>query len=141
MIGFRAYGQRDPLNEYKTEAFVLFEAMLAKLREAVTGQLMHIEMAPLDEQPIMQPVELPPMHAHHIDATTGMDELAMVDAVLTAEREPRRPERERRAPLQVRKAEGGVNPKDPSTWGRVSRNAPCPCGSGKKYKHCHGRLE
>ena len=141
VIGFRAYGQRDPLNEYKTEAFVLFEAMLAKLREAVTGQLMHIEMAPLDEQPIMQPVELPPMHAHHIDATTGMDELAMVDAVLTAEREPRRPERERRAPLQVRKAEGGVNPKDPSTWGRVSRNAPCPCGSGKKYKHCHGRLE
>ena len=141
VIGFRAYGQRDPLNEYKTEAFVLFEAMLAKLREAVTGQLMHIEMAPLDEQPIMQPVELPPMHAHHIDATTGMDELAMVDAVLTAEREPRRPEPERRAPLQVRKAEGGVNPKDPSTWGRVSRNAPCPCGSGKKYKHCHGRLE
>ena len=141
VIGFRAYGQRDPLNEYKTEAFVLFEAMLAKLREAVTGQLMHIEMAPLDEQPIMQPVELPPMHAHHIDATTGMDELAMVDAVLTAEREPRRPEPERRAPLQVRKAEGGVNPKDPSTWGRVSRNATCPCGSGKKYKHCHGRLE
>ncbi len=141
VIGFRAYGQRDPLNEYKTEAFVLFEAMLAKLREAVTGQLMHIELAPLDEQPIMQPVELPPMHAHHIDATTGMDELAMVDAVLTAEREPRRPEPERRAPLQVRKAEGGVNPKDPSTWGRVSRNATCPCGSGKKYKHCHGRLE
>ncbi len=141
VIGFRAYGQRDPLNEYKTEAFVLFEAMLAKLREAVTGQLMHIEMAPLDEQPIMQPVELPPMHAHHIDATTGMDELAMVDAVLTAEREPRRPEPERRAPFQVRKAEGGVNPKDPATWGRVSRNAPCPCGSGKKYKHCHGRLE
>ena len=141
VIGFRAYGQRDPLNEYKTEAFVLFEAMLAKLREAVTGQLMHIEMAPLEEQPIMQPVELPPMQAHHIDATTGMDELAMADAVLTAERQPRRLEPERRAPVQVRKAEGGANPKDPSTWGRVSRNAPCPCGSGKKYKHCHGKLE
>ncbi len=141
VIGFRAYGQRDPLNEYKTEAFVLFEAMLSKLREAVTGQLMHIEMAPLDEQPIMQPVELPPMQAHHINATTGMDELAMVDAVLTAEREPRRPEPEKRAPVQVRKAEGGINPADPSTWGRVSRNAPCPCGSGKKYKHCHGKLD
>ena len=141
VIGFRAYGQRDPLNEYKTEAFVLFEAMLAKLREAVTGQLMHIEMAPLEEQPIMQPVELPPMQAHHIDATTGMDELAMADAVLTAERQPRRFEPERRAPVQVRKTEGGANPKDPSTWGRVSRNAPCPCGSGKKYKHCHGKLE
>jgi preprotein translocase subunit SecA len=141
VIGFRAYGQRDPLNEYKTEAFVLFEAMLAKLREAVTGQLMHIEMAPLEDQPIMQPVELPPMQAHHIDASTGMDELAMADAVLTAERQPRRPEPERRAPLQVRKAEGGINPKDPSTWGRVSRNQPCPCGSGKKYKHCHGKLD
>ncbi len=141
VIGFRAYGQRDPLNEYKTEAFVLFEAMLAKLREAVTGQLMHIEMAPMEEQPIMQPVELPPMHAHHIDATTGLDELAMADAVLTAEREPRQFAPERRAPVKLRKADGGVNPKDPSTWGRVSRNAPCPCGTGKKYKHCHGRLD
>jgi preprotein translocase subunit SecA len=143
VIGFRAYGQRDPLNEYKTEAFVLFEAMLGKLREAVTGQLMHIEMAPLEEQPIMQPVELPPMHAHHIDATTGLDELAMVDAVLTAEREPRAPVPEKRAPMQTRKAvaAAGTNPKDPSTWGRVSRNQPCPCGSGKKYKHCHGKLD
>jgi preprotein translocase subunit SecA len=143
VIGFRAYGQRDPLNEYKTEAFVLFEAMLAKLREAVTGQLMHIEMAPMEEQPIMQPVELPPMQAHHIDATTGLDELAMVDAVLSAEREPRAQVAEKRAPMQTRKAvaASGVDPKDPSTWGRVSRNQPCPCGTGKKYKHCHGKLD
>ena len=143
VIGFRAYGQRDPLNEYKTEAFVLFEAMLAKLREAVTGQLMHIEMAPIEEQPIMQPVELPPMHAHHIDATTGLDELALVDAVLTAEHQPRAAVPEKRAPMQTRKAagNGGVNPTDPATWGRVSRNQACPCGSGKKYKHCHGKFE
>ncbi len=143
VIGFRAYGQRDPLNEYKTEAFVLFEAMLAKLREAVTGQLMHIEMAPMEEQPLMQPVELPEMHAHHIDATTGLDELAMVDAVLTAEHTPRQAAPEKRAPMQTRKAGDGssVNPKDPATWGRVSRNAPCPCGSGKKFKHCHGKLD
>ncbi len=141
VIGFRAYGQRDPLNEYKTEAFVLFEALLAKLREAVTGQLMHIEMAPMEELPIMQPVELPPMHAHHIDATTGLDELAMADAVLTAERSPRAPVTEKRAPVQVRKTDGGIDPNDPSTWGRVSRNATCPCGSGKKYKHCHGKLD
>ena len=143
VIGFRAYGQRDPLNEYKTEAFVLFEAMLAKLREAVTGQLMHIEMAPIEEQPIMQPVELPPMHAHHIDATTGLDELALVDAVLTAEHQPRAAAPEKRAPMQTRKAagNGGVNPTDPATWGRVSRNQACPCGSGKKYKHCHGKFE
>ncbi len=143
VIGFRAYGQRDPLNEYKTEAFVLFEAMLAKLREAVTGQLMHIELAPMEEQPLMQPVELPEMHAHHIDATTGLDELAMVDAVLTAEHTPRQAAPEKRAPMQTRKVGDGsnVNPKDPATWGRVSRNAPCPCGSGKKYKHCHGKLD
>ncbi|MEQ1615194.1 MAG: preprotein translocase subunit SecA, partial [Hyphomicrobiaceae bacterium] len=143
VIGFRAYGQRDPLNEYKTEAFVLFEAMLAKLREAVTGQLMHIEMAPMEEQPLIQPVELPEMHAHHIDATTGLDELAMVDAVLTAEHTPRQAAPEKRAPMQTRKAGDGssVNPKDPATWGRVSRNAPCPCGSGKKFKHCHGKLD
>jgi preprotein translocase subunit SecA len=143
VIGFRAYGQRDPLNEYKTEAFVLFEAMLAKLREAVTGQLMHIEMAPLEEQPFMQPVELPPMQAHHIDATTGLDELAMVDAVLSAEREPRAFVPDKRAPMQTRKAgaASGLDPKDPTTWGRVSRNQPCPCGSGKKYKHCHGKLD
>ena len=143
VIGFRAYGQRDPLNEYKTEAFVLFEAMLAKLREAVTGQLMHIELAPMEEQPLMQPVELPEMHAHHIDATTGLDELALVDAVLSAEHTPRQAAPEKRAPMQTRKAgEGsGINPNDPATWGRVSRNQPCPCGSGRKYKHCHGKLD
>ena len=143
VIGFRAYGQRDPLNEYKTEAFVLFEAMLAKLREAVTGQLMHIEMAPLEEQPMMQPVELPPMRAQHIDPVTGLDEFALADAVLTAEREPKAAVMERRAPMQIRKsgAASQINPKDPATWGRVSRNQLCPCGTGKKYKHCHGKLD
>src|SRR2546423_9352709 len=78
VIGFRSYGQRDPLNEYKSEGFHLFEAMLSNLREAVTGQLMHIEGVPAeDEQPLMQPVELPPMQAHHTDPFTGEDELAM----------------------------------------------------------------
>jgi len=138
VIGFRAYGQRDPLNEYKTEAFVLFEAMIGKLREAVTGQLMHVELAPPEEQPALQPVALPPMQAHHVDLTTGMDEMAMAEAVLAAEGRPA-PE-PRRAPLQTRKTEGGdVDPNDPATWGRVARNASCPCGSGKKFKHCHGK--
>ncbi|MFX8922178.1 hypothetical protein ABTN04_19045, partial [Acinetobacter baumannii] len=72
---FRAYGQRDPLNEYKSEAFQLFDSMLGRLREAVTGQLMHVELAPRNEQPELRPVELPPMEAHHVDATTGVDEL------------------------------------------------------------------
>ena len=144
VIGFRAYGQRDPLNEYKSEAFVLFESMLGRLREATTGQLMHVELAPPGEQPALQPVELPEMQAHHIDPTTGIDELsqelAMVDAAIAAKgrgvREP-----EKRAPLQTRKASGAVDPDDPATWGKVSRNALCPCGSGKKYKHCHGKYE
>ncbi|MGB4867206.1 MAG: preprotein translocase subunit SecA [Hyphomicrobium sp.] len=146
VIGFRAYGQRDPLNEYKSEAFVLFENMLGKLRENVTGQLMHVELAQNDEHPALQPVELPEMEAHHVDATTGFDEfdpeLAMADAAIAGARARRTaPEPERRAPVQVRKGEAAIDPKDPTTWGRVSRNAPCPCGSGKKYKHCHGNIE
>ena len=72
VIGFRAYGQRDPLNEYKSEAFVLFESMLGRLRENVTGQLMHVELAPPEEQPALQPVELPPMEAHHVDRDDGL---------------------------------------------------------------------
>ncbi|SFV37432.1 preprotein translocase subunit SecA [Hyphomicrobium facile] len=149
VIGFRAYGQRDPLNEYKSEAFILFESMLGRLRENVTGQLMHVELAPPEDQPALQPVDLPPMEAHHVDATTGFDEferdpeLAMADAAIQGARARRAagPEPERRAPLQSRKNEGAVDPKDPATWGRVSRNALCPCGSGKKYKHCHGKMD
>ena len=149
VIGFRAYGQRDPLNEYKSESFVLFENMLGRLRENVTGQLMHVELAPPEEQPALQPVELPPMEAHHVNATTGIDEfggdpeLAMADAAIVGARQLRRaaPEPDKRAPVQVRKAEGAVDPNDQSTWGRVSRNALCPCGSGKKFKHCHGKMD
>ncbi|MFA6139781.1 MAG: SEC-C metal-binding domain-containing protein, partial [Hyphomicrobium sp.] len=140
VIGFRAYGQRDPLNEYKSEAFVLFEAMLANLREAVTGQLMHVELASPDDQIGLQPVELPEMQAHHVDPFTGLDELALADAAIAAEgRAPSGPAPDRRPPLQTRKSTTAVNPTDPATWGRVARNALCPCGSGKKYKHCHGK--
>jgi preprotein translocase subunit SecA len=121
VIGFRSYGQRDPLNEYKSEGFHLFETMLANLREAVTGQLMHIQGMP-EEEPEMQEVELPPMRASHVDPFTGEDELAMADAALSGR--PGNGQAERRAPMQTRKAAG---------------NALCPCGSGKKYKHCHGR--
>ena len=153
VIGFRAYGQRDPLNEYKSEAFVLFEALLGRLREAVTGQLMHVQLAPREEQPALQPVELPPMEAHHVDATTGMDELAeepeiiplppkaleelaMVDKAIAGSGVA---VKERPAPTPQRRSVDALDPKEPSTWGKVSRNAPCPCGSGKKYKHCHGK--
>ncbi|MBA2126023.1 preprotein translocase subunit SecA [Hyphomicrobium methylovorum] len=149
VIGFRAYGQRDPLNEYKSEGFILFEGMLGRLRENVVGQLMHVEMAPPEDQPALQPVDLPPMQAHHLDPTTGRDEferdpeLAMAGAAIAGARARRDagPEPERRAPLQSRRSEGDLDPRDPATWGRVSRNALCPCGSGKKYKHCHGKMD
>jgi preprotein translocase subunit SecA len=139
VIGFRAYGQRDPLNEYKTEAFVLFEGLLGRLREAVTGQLMHIALAPPEEQPMLHPAPLPPMEAHHVDATSGLDEFAMADMALAAESRPNGKGAERRAPLQTRRSAVAANPNDPATWGKVARNQACPCGSGKKYKHCHGR--
>ena len=128
VIGFRAYGQRDPLNEYKAEAFSLFEAMVSNLREVVTGQLMNLELAPAEEQSLLQPVDLPPMQAHHVDPTTGLDEFAMANAALAAEQGVGLA----RKPVQGRK-DADIDPNNPATWGKVSRNAVCPCGSGKKY--------
>ena len=140
VIGFRAYGQRDPLNEYKTEAFVLFETLLSRLREAVTGQLMSVEPAPDQELELLEPAELPPMEAHHIDATSGLDEFAMAEGEYDGEvMDGVRERPPRRAPVRSRKPSSSVDPNDPLTWGKVARNAKCPCGSGKKYKHCHGK--
>jgi preprotein translocase subunit SecA len=134
VIGLRGYGQRDPLNEYKGEAFELFETMLERLREAVTGQLMHVELAHQDEVPPLEAPELPPMEVHHFDPLTGEDEYALEPAGAGGDGRggAARPARARKA------AAAGLNPADPSTWGKVQRNAACPCGSGKKYKHCHG---
>jgi preprotein translocase subunit SecA len=121
VIGLRGYGQRDPLQEYKSEAFSLFEAMIAHLREAVTAQLMRVEIVPPEEQ---QPA-LPPMQVHHADPNTGEDEMAFARASLV--------------PQGSDVATVARNPDDPQSWGKVGRNEDCPCGSGKKYKHCHGR--
>jgi preprotein translocase subunit SecA len=135
VIGLRGYGQRDPLNEYKNESFTLFEHMLARLREAVTGQLMHVELARPDEAPPLEPVELPPMEVHHANPITGEDEFALETAGVGGNgRGAAKPARARKAAA----AASAVNPADPSSWGKVQRNALCPCGSGKKYKHCHG---
>jgi len=124
VIGFRGYGQRDPLNEYKSETFELFQALLGNLRQAVTGQLMRVEL--VQEQPPESEPELPQMVARHLDATTGEDDFADGD-VMTLARETQRV-----VPAEKR------DPKKPASWGKVGRNEPCPCGSGKKYKHCHG---
>ena len=93
VIGLRGYGQRDPLNEYKSESFTLFEHMLARLREAVTGQLMHVELARQEDVPPLDQPELPPMEAHHFDPTTGEDEFALEPAGAGNGRGGTRPER------------------------------------------------
>ena len=130
VVGLRGYGQRDPLNEYKGESFTLFEQMLTRLRQAVAGQLMHIELTKQDEVPPLDGAELPPMEAHHIDPLTGEDEFAADGQVSNGTGAAK--------PARTRKTSVAVDPADPSTWGKVKRNALCPCGSGKKFKHCHG---
>ena len=122
VIGFRGYAQRDPLNEYKSEAFELFQAMLGNLRQAVTAQLMRVELV---QEPEPEPLEAPQGFAHHLDPSTGEDDFD--EQVMTLTRET-----QRAVPAEAR------DPKNPATWGKVGRNEPCPCGSGKKYKHCHG---
>ena len=118
VIGFRGYAQRDPLQEYKSEAFELFQALLANLRQTVVAQLMRVELV-REAASAPQP-GLPDMEGHHIDGTTGEDDFGE-GGFSAAEVAPE-----------------DRDPQDPSTWGKVSRNEACPCGSGKKYKHCHG---
>jgi len=130
VVGFRGYGQRDPLNEYKTEAFELFEGLLDRLREQVTNQLMRVEL--VREAP--EPEPLPVMEAHHMNPATGEDEMALADQELAMANGGGLPPR----PSASRKPER--DPNDPSTWGKVGRNELCPCGSGKKFKHCHGKF-
>ncbi|WP_454915884.1 preprotein translocase subunit SecA [Xanthobacter sediminis] len=126
VVGLRGYAQRDPLNEYKSEAFNLFSTMLNRLREVVTAQLMRVEIM---TQPPEE--ELPVMEAHHLDPSTGEDEMAEAAAAIGT-----RPQPQLAGDLAVAERD----PRDPSTWGKVGRNEVCPCGSGKKYKHCHGRF-
>jgi preprotein translocase subunit SecA len=119
-IGLRAYGQRDPLNEYKSEAFALFNAMLDDMRERVITTLSRVTLS--SEPPPPQPMPLSMMRESHPDAKVGG---------ATALLEPMQ--------VSVGAAAVAMDPNDPTTWGATPRNAPCPCGSGKKYKHCHGR--
>ncbi|MCR8548759.1 preprotein translocase subunit SecA [Salipiger sp. P9] len=130
VVGFRGYAQRDPLNEYKTEAFQLFESMLESLRETVTEQLARIRPMTEEEQQAM------------------MTQLAQQQAQLRQQAEaasaahPGAPESPAAAPAPgaAEPLVAGFDESDPATWGNPSRNDLCPCGSGKKFKHCHGRL-
>jgi preprotein translocase subunit SecA len=129
VIGWRGLAQRDPLNEYKSEAFELFDGLITRLREMVTSQLNRIEVA--RERP-PEP-QLPPMQAMHLDPATGENELALAQINARIEAGDFSPQA-----LGVVEPVANRDPNDPESWGRVGRNEPCPCGSGKKYKHCHG---
>ena len=117
VIGFRAYAQRDPVNEYKSEAFALFESLLNGLRSEVTEKLSHIRPMTEEEQQAMM---------QQVAAQQQMAAAAAAEAALPE------PTEEARA--------AGFDPNDSETWGRPGRNDACPCGSGKKFKHCHGAL-
>ncbi|HXV00142.1 MAG TPA: preprotein translocase subunit SecA [Caulobacteraceae bacterium] len=123
VIGLRGYGQRDPLNEYKTEAFALFETLIGDLRQNVTRWMMTVEFqfAPPEPAP-------PPMFEIHMDPLTGDNERALetVGAGLAFGTSEQR----QAVPLAAL----------PPGFEGTGRNAPCPCGSGKKFKHCHGAL-
>ncbi len=129
-IGLRAYAQRDPLNEYKREAFEMFEEMLRRVRETVTEVLSHVELSLDQTEEEMFRRERQAMSESREDPV-----LAMAEGDFGDEEYAIAP-----APVQSRAAADVIDPNDPSTWGKVARNAPCPCGSGKKYKHCHGRV-
>ena len=112
-INLRAYAQRDPLNEYKREAFNLFDEMLESVRHTITGALSNLEIQLDNEEMSSQQNSTEDYQAREVS---------------------KGPKRLLNTASQV------IDPDDPSTWGKVPRNAPCPCGSGRKYKHCHGKL-
>ena len=126
-IGLRAFGQKNPLNEYKREAFDMFQDMLGRLREGVTQLLSHIEIQVNAPDPVPAPQSPREMQAQH--PRTGQFGDAQPASADTLARQSAR-----------NTATAEIDPNDPATWGKVARNAACPCGSGKKYKHCHGKL-
>jgi preprotein translocase subunit SecA len=126
-IGLRAYGQRDPLNEYKREAFDLFEKMLDALRGSVTTVLSHLELRIAQPESDFEPEERRQMQESRPDPTNGEDRMPLPP--------PSHP-----FGAGARVAPEMRSPADPTTWGKVGRNERCPCGSGKKFKHCHGKV-
>jgi preprotein translocase subunit SecA len=131
VIHLRAYAQKTPINEYKQEAFAMFERMLETIREDVTRILAHVQFQAPPELP-----ELPDFLTTHYDPLTAVDDTRDMDAaslglITTRIAPPQMPQPDMPAELG----------NDPAEWAqRVSRNAPCPCGSGKRFKHCHGAL-
>jgi len=130
VIHLRSYAQKKPIDEYKQEAFLLFERLLVSIREEVTRVLMRAQVQ-LEEPP---PPMLPEFITQHIDPFSGDDDTADIDAATGAILSNLPPLNIPQPALPQREAAGGV------VEAPISRNAPCPCGSGRKYKHCHGQL-
>jgi len=128
-INLRAFGQRDPLNEYKAEAFMMFEHMLNNLRENVTQTLALVEVNISPE--VLEALQ---KQQEELEARRRLQERHNDPSLMGLGIAPDQSQRDNVAPF--RKAQFDQN--DPTTWGNTQRNAPCPCGSGKKYKHCHG---
>ncbi|WP_435312564.1 SEC-C metal-binding domain-containing protein, partial [Primorskyibacter sedentarius] len=132
VVGFRGYAQRDPLNEYKTEAFQLFETMLDSLRAEVTQKLGQIRPMSEEEQKAM---------AQQIAAQQAMlQRQAEAAAAPPAPTPDSAPASGAAVATAAGTAAEGFDEANPETWGNPGRNDPCPCGSGKKFKHCHGKL-
>ncbi len=130
VVGFRGYAQRDPLNEYKTEAFQLFESMLDSLREDVTSKLAQIRpISPEEQAAMLRQIQARQQAAARPQAPRPVLEPAGAGPAAAGAA----------APAPAPRA-AGFDEADPASWGDPGRNDPCPCGSGRKFKHCHGRL-
>jgi len=135
VVWLRAHAQKQPINEYKQEAFSLFEHMLDTLREDTTSKLIKLDVREPEPMPAASLPELPDFLTGHIEPLSGIDNSDDGDGS------------ERRAALfgslagspQATAGPGGVSD-NPYAGKEISRNAPCPCGSGNKYKHCHGAI-
>ena len=137
VVWMRGHAQRDPINEFKTEAFALFEALLDGLRRDVTRMLMRIQVQRAEDA---APRPAPPkkMIESHVNPQTGENEVALAEAA-AKERLKRGASAGLGTMTGFARAQG-VDVTKPETWGSVPRNAPCPCGSGQKFKACHGKI-
>lgn len=127
-INLRAYGQKDPLNEYKREAFYMFQEMLSNIKEVTVTRLAHTELSPTQHHSAEE-LEAAPEQKHTHESR--------IDPAMARAQEGRQPVL---GQVRTHIAPEDRNPADPSTWGKVGRNELCPCGSGKKYKQCHGKI-
>ncbi|MEL6479275.1 MAG: preprotein translocase subunit SecA [Pseudomonadota bacterium] len=132
VIGFRGYGQRDPLNEYKSEAFTLFEGLLGNLRRGVTGYLGSLRTMTAEEAEELKRQQEARLNELRDEMKRQEDEQRRLAEEMAKKRKD--------LPVEGAGPNFTRDPNNPATWGKVGRNELCPCGSGKKYKHCHGAI-